>query len=110
MQEKKIYLGDPRGDKKDDHTHWQDLLWNSWHADQALYYLLHGIRCGGAEVVRTQSGFRLIPGEWSVDEWEEIKRDKLSLLRDKLIKVFKLTRLGKVTDEKLPDGFFKQGG
>lgn len=99
-------LPDPRSDKMDDHGYWEELLLNSWNIDRALHFLLHGIRCGGAEVMRTQKGFHLMPGEWNGTEWEEIKRDKLSPFRDKLINVFKLTRFGRVTDEKIPDGFF----
>jgi hypothetical protein len=106
MNKKDHYLGDPRGDKKDDHTHWQELLWNCWHSEKDLYYLLHGIRCGGAEVIRTQKGFRLMPGEWSESEWEEIRQSKLNPFRDKLVSIFKLTRIGKVSTEKLPDGVF----
>ncbi|HWQ42806.1 MAG TPA: hypothetical protein VN456_12330 [Desulfosporosinus sp.] len=108
MQKEKIYLGDPRGDKKDDHEYWQKLLWNCWHTDQTLYYLLHGIRCGGAEVIPTKKSFCLMPGEWDEAEWNEIKRDKLSPFKDKLINIFKLTRVGRVLDEPLPDGIFKQ--
>ena len=46
-----------------------------------------------------------MPGEWDESEWEEIKQIKLGPFRDKLIKVFKLTRIGKVTNEKIPDEF-----
>ena len=105
MQEKKIYLGDPRGDKKDDHKYWQELFWNCWHMDKTLYYLLHGIRCGGAEVAPTKKSFMLIPGEWDEVEWTEIKRDKLSPFRDKLIHIFKMTRFGKVSTEKFTEGY-----
>lgn len=98
-------LPDPRSDKADDHGYWEELLWNSWVSDRDLHFLLHGMRCGGAEVMKTQKSFSLLPGEWGATEWEEIKRDKLSPFRDKLIHVFKLTRFGRVTNEKLPDGF-----
>ena len=101
-------ITDPRTDKADDHGYWEELLWNCWNMDQSLYYLLHGIRCGGAEVIRTQKGFHLMPGEWVGGEWNEIKRDKLSPFRDKLINVFKLTRFGRISDEKIPDGFLEK--
>lgn len=98
-------ITDPRRDKAEDHGYWEELLWNCWNMDKSLFYLLHGIRCGGAEVIRTQKGFSLMPGEWDEAEWEEIKCDKLSPFKDKLIRVFKLTRFGRVSDEKFPDGF-----
>lgn len=100
-------ITDPRRDKTDDHEYWEELLWNCWNLDKSLFYLLHGIRCGGAEVILTQKSFSLMPGEWDGGEWEEIKRDKLSPYRDKLINIFKLTRFGKVLSEPLPDGVFE---
>lgn len=98
-------ITDPRSDKADDHGYWDRLLLNCWHMDKTLYWLLHGIRCGGAEVMLTMRGFSLMPGEWDEVEWAEIKRDKLSPFRDNLIRVFKFTRFGKVSKEKFPDGF-----
>lgn len=108
MVKKERHPGDPRPDFVTDHRHWEQLLWNSWHTDQALYYLLHGIRCGGGEVIRTQNGYRLMSGEWNEAEWEEIKQTKLSPFRDKLVNIFKLTRIGKYLDEKLPDEFLRK--
>jgi hypothetical protein len=98
-------ITDPRRDKTDDHAYWEELLWNSWNMDKPLFYLLHGIRCGGSEVIRTQRGFSLMPGEWDESEWDDIKRDKLSPFKDNLIRVFKMTRFGRVSDEKFPEGF-----
>lgn len=103
-------ITDPRSDITTDHAYWHELLWNCRNFDQSLYYLLHGIRSGGGEIIKTQNSFNLRPGEWSETEWEEIKRDSLSPFKDKLIEVFKLTRFGYVTNEKLPDGVFGQKG
>lgn len=96
----------PRGDLVSDRKHWQDVLWNCWNLDKDLYGLLHGIRCGGAELALTQNSYRLMPGEWSVIEWQDI-RQRLEPVRDKLLQVFKLARFGTVTKEKLPDGIFE---
>jgi hypothetical protein len=101
-------ITDPRKDKVEDHAYWERLLWNSWNMNKSLFYLLHGIRCGGAEVIPTIKSFSLLPGEWNQSEWEEIKQIKLSPFKDKLIRIFKLTRFGQVTNEELPDGVFTE--
>ena len=88
---------DPRPDLVSDHRHWREILYTCWHREYDIYPLLHGIRCGGAEVTLTQKCFMLLPGEWTEVEWEDIKQ-RLSLVRDKLIKVFIVTRMGKVED------------
>jgi len=107
MQEKPRHPGDPRKDLATDHRLWKDLLWNCWHLQIDLYYLLHGIRCGGAELTLTQNSYRLMPGEWSESEWEDIKRKHLDPIREKLINILKLTRFGKITEETLPPGVFE---
>ena len=96
---------DPRKDLVSDLRHWKDVLWNCWHLDKDLYGLLHGIRCGGAQLVLTQSSYRLMPGEWSESEWEDI-RQRLEPVRGKLVRVFKLTRFGTVTKEKVLEEVF----
>lgn len=70
-----------------------------------MYFLLQGIRCSGAEVMTTQESFRLLPGGWSESEWEDIKQNRLSQYRDKLIEIFRLTRLGRATDAEIPKQF-----
>ncbi|MFZ3132864.1 MAG: hypothetical protein WA125_17600 [Desulfosporosinus sp.] len=84
--------GDPRPELVTDHKSWQEILLYCWQMDKPLYYLLHGIRCGGAGVTVTRGSFRLQQGQWSVAEWEDIKT-RLSPFRDKLVKVFKATRV-----------------
>lgn len=90
---------DPRPDKISDHKHWKDVLWNAWHVDQDLYGVLHGVRCGGAEIVLTSTSFMLVPGDWSPGEWDDVKQRYLSPVKDKLIEVFRMSRLGLMTDE-----------
>lgn len=99
---------DPRKDLVSDHRHWKGVLWNSWHESRDLYYLLHGLRCGGAELVETLRGYRLIPGEWSVLEWDGDIKNRLNPFRDKLVRVFKVSRLGQVVPEGLPQGVFEE--
>ena len=83
---------DPRPELVTDRKSWQEILLYCWHMDKDLYYLLHGIRCGGAGVTVTKWSFRLVQGEWSESEWEDIKT-RLNPFRDKLVKVFKVTRV-----------------
>jgi len=97
---------DPRADKVSDHRHWKEVLWNAWQDDQSFYGLLHGIRCGGGELTLTRDSFKLLPGEWSYAEWDEVKRVRLEPVKTELISILKLTRIGKVTEEQLPDGLF----
>lgn len=99
--------GDPRPDLVKDHRHWEEVLYNSWHIDKDIYYLLHGIRCGGAELILTMRGFRLLCGEWNEAEWENDIKNRLNPFKDKLVNIFKLTRFGKVSEEILPDGVFE---
>lgn len=107
--QKKYGSIDPRADKAVDHKYWEDLLWNCWHLQTELYYTLHGVRCGGGELTLTRDSFRLLPGEWMEQEWEEIKQKRLNPLREKLIGILRLTRVGKISEEKLPVGVFGHG-
>ncbi len=99
---------DPRPDKVTDHKHWQDVLHNAWHTDQDLYGVLHGVRCGGAEIVLTANSFMLVPGDWGPVEWDNVKQRYLSPCKEKLIKVFRISRLGLISDEELPEGIFEE--
>jgi len=87
---------DPRCDKQADTKTWLMVLRNAWIQDKSLnslYYLLHGIRCGGAELISTQNSFRLLPGEWTEKEWDAVKLDNLGLVRDRLISLLYRTRV-----------------
>ncbi|MDA8228743.1 MAG: hypothetical protein M0T74_13800 [Desulfitobacterium hafniense] len=105
---KERHPGDPRSDLVTDHRHWKELLWNCWQSERDLYYLLHGLRCGGAELILTQRGYRLVPGDWNQTEWDKDIRHRLNPFKDKLVTIFKLTRVGKITNEKLPEGVFTE--
>ena len=116
-EDQKIYGSiDPRSDKMTDHKYWEDILWNAWHFVKPFYHDLHGIRCGGAELTLVKDSFRLLPGEWTAKEWDEIKQQYLDPIKGDLIRLLRLTRFGKVTEKTLPKGIFdestvvKQGG
>ena len=98
MQGKERHPSDPRVDLISDHRHWRDVLWNCWHEERDLYYLLHGLRCGGAELVETLKSYRLMSGEWNESEWDGDIKNRLNPFKDKLIWVFKISRLGIVAD------------
>ncbi|MGE4272082.1 MAG: hypothetical protein AB7E31_04330 [Desulfitobacterium sp.] len=89
---------DPRKDLVSDHRHWKDVLLNCWHEERDLYYLLHGFRCGGAELTLTKKSYRLMPGEWSESEWDGDIKDRLNHFKDKLVWIFKMTRLGVIVE------------
>jgi len=97
---------DPRSDKAVDHKYWLDLLWNAWQLDttlNSLYYLLHGIRCGGGELTLTKDSFRLLQGDWSSGEWAKIRQENLDPVKDRLIWILKLSRVGKVDEVEIPE-------
>lgn len=107
--EQSIHPSDPRPDKVSDHRHWKKVLWNAWNHNKDLYGVLHGLRCGGAEMVLTAKSFMLLPGEWKQEEWDDVKQRYLAPHKDQLISLFKLTRFALYTTEKLPDGIFEEG-
>lgn len=104
--EKPKHPYDPRKDLVTDHRHWKQVLWNCWHLERDLYYVLHGTRCGGAQLTETAASFRLLPGEWLESEWDEIKQKWLNPVRDKLIEIFMVSRWGRLmTDIEIPEKF-----
>ena len=87
---------DPRSDKTADTKTWLVLLHNAWNQDKSLnslYYLLHGIRCGGAELMQTQNSFRLLPGEWTEKDWDAVKLENLGIVRDRLVSLLRFTKV-----------------
>ena len=110
--QQKYGSSDPRSDKAVDHKYWLDLLWNAWNMDKSLtsiYYLLHGIRCGGGELTLTKDSFRLLQGEWSTKDWDEIRRINLAPVKDKLVSLLKRTRVGKVSEVEIPEEWLDGG-
>ena len=54
----------------------------------------------------THTSLRLTQGEWNAADWEDIKEKRLTPFRDKLVDIFKLSRVCRVIDEELPAGIF----
>ncbi|WP_052298589.1 hypothetical protein [Syntrophobotulus glycolicus] len=105
MPEQGNYKGDPRADLRTDSQYWQRLLLNCWHMEKDLYYILHGVRCGGGELILTSNSLMLRPGEWSEKKWDEIKQEELVPYREKLIEVLRVSRVMSITDEMVPAGW-----
>lgn len=99
------YKGDPREDLFQDHNYWERLLRNSWNMDKILHHVLHGCRCGGAELALTKSSMKLVQGEWAAEQWEVIKLRDLGPYRDKLVELLRISRVMKLSDEKPPEGW-----
>ncbi len=107
LSQDSLWGGDPRPDKAADHQYWENILRNCWDMEKELYYILHGIRCGGGELILTQSSLKLLPGEWSDNKWDEIRQKELTPHRDKLVEILRISRVMKVSNEKPPIGMFK---
>lgn len=95
------HMLDPREDLRKDSRLWIRVLYNAYHFNQEVYGVLHGLRCGGAQLVLTPESFKLLPGEWTVQEWEENKRIYLDPIKEELVKIFRISRMGKVVSEEL---------
>jgi len=100
------HMLDPREDLRKDSRLWIRVLYNAYHFNQEVYGVLHGLRCGGAQLVLTPESFKLLPGEWTVQEWEENKRIYLDPIKEELVKIFRISRMGKVVSEELPENVF----
>lgn len=114
------YYTDPRPDLIRDHHFWVKILTNAQAmydehkpvngGETSLYKILHGIRCGGGKLEETQQGFKLHPGseEWAAPgAWDKVRKDWLDPVKEDLLKIFKLSKLGQVVDEELPPGVFE---
>jgi len=97
---------DPRPDLVTDHRHWREILHNCWHYSEQtredLYYLMHYIRCGGAEVILTANSYSLKPGEWSDAEWADIRQKHLGPKTEQLVYILKISRIGRMTEADMP--------
>lgn len=107
MSERHPY--DPRKDLVTDSKHWEYILHNAWESDMELYGTLHGLRCGGAGVTTTATSYKLMQGEWDQVEWDSDIRNRLKPHTEMMISIFKLSRLGKLTDPKQAKGVFENG-
>ena len=100
---------DPRPDIKADHLDWMDILQNCLVWDgfteghgEHLWGVLHGLRCGGAQIRRIKSsgsggglGYKLLPGDedWKQEaEWQRIRKEHLDGVKEDLVELFKFTK------------------
>jgi hypothetical protein len=91
-------MDDPRPDLTNDTELWTTFLMIAMLVDEQLAYILHGFRCAGARLIKTNAGYVLRP-EFNKDSlWDnqvEYDRDKKQYLvkyADKIIDC--LNRLG----------------
>lgn len=81
------YESDPRPELKADHDLWVLILTNA-RGDDELYSLLKYLRYEGAGLQRTKTSFKLVPGLWLHSDWERVKSEILTPLKDKLVDLF----------------------
>jgi hypothetical protein len=109
---------DPRPDHTQDNHHWELILTNAKalfdnnpqpvnrFGKTTLFKILHGLRCGGARLEETKQAYKLHPGDEEFadpEEWEQTKRDWLNPVKDDLVRLFKLCKIGRATEEELPE-------
>lgn len=114
----KSSLLDPRSDITSDHHYWEHILTNAkalfdTHkpvnnaGETSLFKILHGLRCGGARLEETKQAYKLHQGGEDFadsEEWAKIKQRWLNPVKDDLIALFKLCKIGRVVDGNLPEG------
>lgn len=88
---------DPRPDLAKDSTDWEYILSFADNFNGNVYGRLHFLRCGGARIERTQSGYRLQQGteEWVTPKaWAEQKRIVLDPVREAIVFLFREAAAG----------------
>lgn len=92
-----MHMEDPRPDLTDTEL-WANFLMIAMLADEQLAYILHGFRCAGARLLKSNSGYIMRP-EFNKDslwdnqaEYDKDKRQYLIGYTDKIIDC--LNRLG----------------
>jgi len=91
-------MDDPREDLTADTELWTKFLMFAMLVDEQLAHILHGFRCAGARILKSNAGYVLRPefnkdSLWSnQDEYEQDKQRYLVGFTDKIIEC--LNRLG----------------
>ena len=88
------YEDDPRPEIKADHELWIRSLTNARELAEELYHMLKYIRHEGGGLQQTKGGFKLVPGLWLQKDWERVKLEILTPLKDKLVQLFGLCQMG----------------
>lgn len=91
------YELDPRPDLEKDHGYWVALLLAAKQRgrdDQDVFGILHGLRCGGAGLVRDRrTGLRIVSGEWEQAKYVEYRdkylRPNIDTIKDLLTRASK---------------------
>jgi hypothetical protein len=91
---------DPRPELEQDSNLWELFISVSYLMDEQLAYILHGFRCAGARLLKSNSGYIMRP-EFNKDslwdnqaEYDNDKKQYLIRCTDKIIEC--LNRLGGV--------------
>ncbi len=91
-------MDDPRPDLTNDTELWTTFLMIAMLVDEQLAHILHGFRCAGARLIKTNAGYVLRP-EFNKDslwdnqgEYDQDKKQYLVKYADKIIDI--LNRLG----------------
>ncbi len=77
---------DPRSDLSEDSEAWRKMLVAAKRESILMCGILHGIRCGGARIVRGDKGLRITGGDW--DGYEKHK-EYLMPYRDQITKMLR---------------------
>jgi hypothetical protein len=94
---------DPRPDKTIDHVYWKRVLAMCQELTPDILSDLHGLRCGGAELIRTKGSFKLLTGDWDEQDWEAIKEHQLTPVKARLAWLFRCCRNARLSGEGLPE-------
>lgn len=93
-EEYKVYLNDPRPDLTEDHDRWVLLLKAARRSHEDLFLNLHFLRCGGAKIIKKDTGTYRLAGRYDDttlwedrSEWKADVNDKLKPYRDQVEKL-----------------------
>jgi len=83
------YQRDPRPDLTEDHERWIVVLQNAFHSLDGgkLWGMLHFLRCLGARLEETATGYKLLPGDIPQEEYQKFKVQHLKTVHQDLVNV-----------------------
>lgn len=103
------YELDPRPDLEKDHGYWVALLLAAKQRGKdgkEVFGILHGLRCGGANLVRDRiSGLRIVPGEWDTNSYADYRdkylRPNINIIKNLLVQASRTNLENLVTRDKV---------